>query len=383
MRFNSLLNQIKQEGRNIIFVSTVFLIALGSPIFYGFFYAYPYMNQIPREIPVAVIDYDKTGMSREFLQMLDSTPNIRIASRPQSTEEALSLFSEWKAFALIVIPEKFQSNILRGEPATISYHSDGSYLIYYSQTYAAVQAVAATMSAGIKISRLESLGVPASAASAGYSSVSINTYGLFNPTSGYATYVMAGVFMLIMHQLTLVMISMSMVSAYSKGVTPVAKPFTELWAKVFVFMFILVMQTLFMFGIVLPLFNIAFFGKIFDLILFLFPFYLAVIFLGITLGSLFKNPETTVIYIAVTSIPLLFISGFSWPVYQLPGFLQVIRLIFPTSHGVAGMVRIYREGATISNVHENVVALWILAFVFFFTALYRLRVLAKKRASQG
>jgi ABC-2 type transport system permease protein len=212
--------------------------------------------------------------------------------------------------------------------------------------------------------------VPYYAAREGRTSAVLNATALFNPAGGYATYVLPAVFLLICHQLIIIGISTTMAQ---ERVAASISPLTRLCAKTAVYMLIMVLQLLFLYAVVLPLFKIPFAGALGDILLFLFPFCLAVIFLGIILGSFVKVSETVLPYVAVTSIPLLFMSGFSWLPTSMPWFIQKLRLIFPSTHGIEGVVRIYRQGATLADVLPSVAALWAMTLFFFIVALFRLR----------
>ena len=46
-------------------------------------------------------------------------------------------------------------------------------------------------------------------------------------------------------------------------------------------------------------------------------------------------------FIVVSSLPLFFMSGAIWPNYQMPFFIQVLRLFVPLSYGIQGMTRLF------------------------------------------
>ena len=51
-----------------------------------------------------------------------------------------------------------------------------------------------------------------------------------------------------------------------------------------------------------------------------------------------------------TSVPLLFISGISWPGAAIPPFWKYVSYIFPSTFGINGFVKINNMGATLSEV---------------------------------
>jgi ABC-2 type transport system permease protein len=51
-----------------------------------------------------------------------------------------------------------------------------------------------------------------------------------------------------------------------------------------------------------------------------------------------------------TALPMAFVSGFSWPVEALPGPLQVLRWVFPSTAGIQASIRLNQMGAPLHDV---------------------------------
>lgn len=69
-----------------------------------------------------------------------------------------------------------------------------------------------------------------------------------------------------------------------------------------------------------------------------------------------------------TSLPLLFISGISWPGVAVPDFWKYVSWLAPSTFGINGFVRINTMGALLEDVAFEYVGLWIQAGVYFLTA---------------
>ena len=82
-----------------------------------------------------------------------------------------------------------------------------------------------------------------------------------------------------------------------------------------------------------------------------------------------------------TSVPLLFISGISWPGAAIPPFWKYVSYIFPSTFGINGFVKINNMGATLSEVAFEYKALWIQAGVYFLTTcwVYRWQILMSRK----
>ena len=94
-----------------------------------------------------------------------------------------------------------------------------------------------------------------------------------------------------------------------------------------------------------------------------------------------RNRETCMLIFVFTSVPLLFISGISWPGAAIPPFWKYVSYIFPSTFGINGFVKINNMGATLSEVAFEYKALWIQAGVYFLTTcwVYRWQILMSRK----
>ena len=83
------------------------------------------------------------------------------------------------------------------------------------------------------------------------------------------------------------------------------------------------------------------------------------------------------------SIPLLFLSGASWPQSNIPGFWQGVSWLFPSTFGIRAYIRMNTMGGTLSDVLLEYRVLWLLVFAYFLVAclVYRYQIrLARRHA---
>ena len=106
------------------------------------------------------------------------------------------------------------------------------------------------------------------------------------------------------------------------------------------------------------------------------PYLLACIFFSMTISTLVHHRENVMLLVVFSSVPLLFMSGVSWPQNNIPAFWQGVSWIFPSTFGIRGFVRMNSMGATLANVATEYRALWIQAVVYFILAhqAYRFQI---------
>ena len=145
--------------------------------------------------------------------------------------------------------------------------------------------------------------------------------------------------------------------------------FSPIFAGGVLFYFIIeIFNTAFLTLFIPYLFNLNQIIHIGTLAAFVLPYILACIFFSILLGTLVRNREVTMLLFVFTSVPLLFISGISWPGAAVPGFWKAVSYIFPSTFAINGFVRINAEYATLDDVRFEHLMLWIQCLVYLVLA---------------
>ena len=131
-----------------------------------------------------------------------------------------------------------------------------------------------------------------------------------------------------------------------------------------------------------------------DLVALMVPYLLACTFFGLTVSCLVHYRENVMLLMVFLSLPLLFMSGVSWPQSNIPGYWQGVSWLFPSTFGIRAFVRMNTMGGVLSDVVTEIRCLWIQAAAYFGTAclvygfqvrltrrhaMERLEVLRKKR----
>jgi ABC-2 type transport system permease protein len=111
-------------------------------------------------------------------------------------------------------------------------------------------------------------------------------------------------------------------------------------------------------------------------------FTLATSFMAQAAGAWFKHPETPTLIFLGTSLPQLFLAGFSWPREAIPEQVQAAGYIFPSDFAIDGLVRIGQLGASLWEVLRDWRGLWLLTTIYFALAVIS-AFFAKRRQAHG
>ena len=372
------------EVRLIVFDSGVFGLIVLAPLIYGLFYPQPYLGQLLRQLPIAVVDEDHTELSRDFIQDLNADEALRVVAGPASLVEARAALARRQVFAIVDIPEETERDVLKGDRARIAAYVDSAYFLMYSRVLEGISGAA--QAAGLEIAthgaRID--GSVAHAALIRSSPVELLTEPLYNPTGGYASYVVPAAFVLILQQ-TLFMGAATVGGvAFETGGSMARRRRADVRALIGQALahLCLAMPGLALYLIILPrVYGFSTLGSPLDLLLMAIPFVLSVSFLAQLVASGFKRRESAVLVFIATSLPLFFMVGVSWPVEALPNALREASRIFPSTSAIDGLVRINQMGATLHDVSRDWMTLWILTGVYAVLAILMTKLFNRGEAA--
>lgn len=382
----SFWNTFSTEWKSIKSDKAVISTFLSVAIIILVVYTYIYSNQVVKEVPVAVINQDATKMSRDYIAMLDATEGTKAIYSFTDLQEAKRAYYSKKIQGIVIIPKDFERNIKSGKQVAITTFSDASNMVFYKRILGDVTTINGYFSAGIFIKKEMSKGVFIAKAKENYTPIQAISTSLFNTTAGYATYMIPMLTALIVQLVLLMGIGILSGSRresvtthtnfprllHKGGTIPVLLAKACLYTAIF--MVIIPIQV----GIVYTLFAIPVKSSLFLIYVFIIPYVFSVVFLGITISSLFKRREDSIVFLVLLSIPSLMLSGLSFPKESFSEFYQLISKIIPSTPGINGFVKLTQMEASFLEVIYEWHHLWILTAVYFVLAAISLKIRALK-----
>ena len=366
----------RDHGVMVFFI----LLTLAYPVVY----TYIYSNEVVRKVPVAVVDHAASPVSREFVRLWEASPNVEVVARCTDLEEARHLMHRKEIYGILELPEDFSKRINRGEQAHAGLYCDMAALLNYKALLQATSDVAVLTNAKIQVEGLPYASKIQQEITA--APVEIREVKMFNPQSGFTSFIIPAVLILVIQQSLLLGAGTITGTLRDKhrALVPRDSHYRHAWSIVagrgcayLPVYFVMAYWVLF---VVPRLFGMTQIGVKADLLLFLFPFLLACIFLAIACSFLCREREYAFLIFVFTSVPLMFISGISWPREGIPEYWLTLAKIFPSTHGIDGFVKINNMGATLPEVLPEYASLWFLAAVYFGLAcfLYRKEIVKRK-----
>lgn len=363
-----------REIGNIFRDKGIMIFILFVPLVYPLLYSYVYTNEVVRDVPAAVVDESNSPLSREFLRKIDASPDVAVKAYCHNMEQAREMVRRGDVYGIIQIPESFVRDLTRGEQTHVGLFCDMSSMLYYKALLVTATNVSLEMNKDIKVN----LHIPATTDRQSEISrmpVDYDYVPLYNSQSGFAAFLIPPVLMLIIQQTLLLGIGMSAGNSrerHNGSVIPLHRwyknPVHIVIGKALPYFMLYMVLALYMFTVVTNLFTLPRLGHYATYIAFIIPYLLACIFLAMVLSSFIYRREDSILLLVFLSVPLLFLSGLSWPLPSMPAFWKYVSYLFPSTFGMNGYVRITSMGASLSDIRTEYMALWLQAGIYFLFA---------------
>jgi ABC-2 type transport system permease protein len=365
------------EWRRVLSIRGAFMLLVLGPLVYGIYYPQPYLNQIVRKVPIAVVDNDLTELSRSIVQTLDASGAVSVVVQAETLAEARKALDRGEAFAVVGIPPDTERDVLKGNTAHLPIYADATYLFIFRSMASGIAIAINTLSSDLAAGGGRTDGSLLKAALASTSPAEILLQPIFNPVGGYASYIVPAAFVLILQQMLLIGASMLTVMAPPQLA---GRAFATVLGRGVAHLTIY-LPAIALYFIVLPRFyGFSTLGHPLQLFALASLFTLATSFMGQAAGSWFKHPETPTLIFLGTSLPQFFLAGFSWPHEAIPTPVLKAGYIFPSDFAIDGMVRIDQLGATLWEVVRDWRGLWVLSIVYFALAVMSAALVKRRRA---
>ena len=363
------------EWRRVLATRGAFSLLVLAPLVYGFYYPQPYLNQILRKIPIAVVDNDQSELSRRIVETLDASGAVAVTVRTRTLAEARAALDRGDAFAVVGIPPGTERDVLKGVTVHIPVYADATYLFIFRSMSSGISVAINTLTTELAARGARTDGSLVKAALAASSPADILLQPIFNPVGGYASYIVPAAFVLILQQTLLIGAAMLTSTALAQAGGVLAGVFGRGIAHLTIYL-----PALALYLIVLPRFyGFSALGNSMQLFALASLFLLATSFLGQAAGAWFKRPETPTLIFLATSLPQFFMTGFAWPREGIPHAAITAGRVFPADFAIDGIVRINQLGANLWEVARDWRGLWGLAIGYFALAVISIFISKRRR----
>ncbi|MCH1924101.1 ABC transporter permease [Shewanella sp. C32] len=347
------------------------LTLFGGVLFYAVLYPLPYIHDVATEQSVAVVDLDNSSLSRQMIRYADASPQVKIVARAGSVDEARAMIDQNQAKGLLVIPANFRHDLLRGQQVTLSFAGDASYFLIYSAIVQGLTTAGLDVGSQLQLQGLLANGTLPAAAARQVAPVALNDVAVFNQGLGYPAYVIPGLFLLILHQT--LFIGMGILGAgqwRQTGYWQQFSPLTTVCLRMASFSVIYAFLSAFYIGWCYYYYDVGRQASLGQVLLLMLPFLLATAAAGMAFSTLFVRRELPTQVMLLSSMPILFVAGFVWPLSIIPAPLVWLSQLVPAVPGMMAMLQLNQMGASWSQVLPLWLQLWGLCGLYLLLAVW-------------
>ena len=327
-----------------------------------------------RNIPLVVLDQDKSPASRTLLESFRAADYFRQAFDVNSESELRNLIDSGSARAGIIIPPDYSSRLAAGRPAQVAFIIDGSDPAIAGTTLAAATLIGQARATALSVERLAARGLAVAAAPA----IEVRTRVWYNPDLIAAYYMIPAVVGLILQFLTVILTATAIVRERERGtieqliVTPL-RASELIVGKLAPYVLIAFIDTIEILAGGVLLFGVPINGSLPLLLVLSGLFLISNLGVGLLISTITSTQQEAIIVAIFYNLPSIFLSGFIYPVAAMPRVLQFVSLAIPLRYYLIVVRGIVLKGVGMPALWPEVIALSIFAVVVITSAATRFK----------
>lgn len=313
-------------------------------------------------IPLVVVDEDHSVESRALVQHFSSGDLFHVVDFIEDPADVDAHFRRNQASAAIVIPRGYAKGLVRLDGATLQLIADGSdnNSTAISIGYATAMVNAATLA-------------NAPAALTPPLRLQVSARALFNPQLKSAIFIVPGLIALIPAMVAVMMTALTVAREFERGSmeqlfsTPVGRVEIVL-GKLLPYLVLGLIQVALIVVVGVLLFGVPFEGSLLVLLGVSTVFLMAVLMQGLVISIVTRSQVlASQVALITTLLPTLLLSGFIFPLENMPLPLRVLATILPSSHFMWSLRAIVLRGNGWAEVALPTLA--VFAYFCFMTAV--------------
>ena len=368
---------LKREFRLFWSNKVLRLLFIGAPILYGVLLGYVYGKGKVTDLPIIVIDQDRSELSSKAIQMFEDNEVLHIASILYDQNNLSQIAIEKEATCVVIIPKDFEKMTLTKKYPEITTIVNTSNVLTANYASTAIQVCLGTLKAGVQIETLRKQGVPENLLASQYEPFKTTFIKKYNRSTNYMYFLWPGVLATVLQQVLLLGLALSFASEFENGtfkdlVKRCPSILNLLAVKIIPYM-IMSFGIWIIYWLFTLWFRLPFYENLLPLTFIAGIFVLSVSFIGILVSILVPSQLKATEILMVIATPSFILSGFTWPLSQMPQAVQAIANVIPLTHFLKAFRILIIENGTFSQTTKpiwNMVIIGTVCFIAAYFALY-------------
>ena len=361
MNLTRLLALMRKETLQIVRDRRTLALVFIMPIMQLLLLGYAATSDV-RNIPLAVLDQDKSPASRTLLDSFRTADYFREAFDVNSENELRGLIDSGRARTGLIIPPDYSSRLAAGQPAQVAFIIDGSDPTIAGTALAAATLIGQARATALTVERLAARGMAVTAAPA----IEVRARVWYNPDLISAYYMIPALVGLILQFLTVILTATAIVRERERGTIEqlIVTPLTAaelIVGKLAPYVVIAFIDTLLILAGGVLLFGVPINGSLPLLLLLSGLFLISNLGVGLLISTATSTQQEAIIMAIFYNLPSMFLSGFIYPVAAMPRVLQFISYAIPLRYFLIVVRGIVLKAVGVRELWPEVIALSIFA----------------------
>jgi ABC-2 type transport system permease protein len=357
-----LVKEFIQLKRDRVSFAMIIMVPLIQLLLFG--YA---INTNPRHLPTAVLLQENSDLGRSILAALKNTDYFNVIERPRSEAELDEMLASGKILFGIEIPRNFERSVRRGDKPAMLIVADATDPVAAS---AAVSALGQVVQTALTHDR----GLP----DAGTPAFEIRTHQRYNPAGLTQLNIVPGLVGTILTMTMLIFTALSVTREIERGTMEnlLAMPITPveiMLGKIIPYIIVGFVQAAMIIGIGVLLFGVPILGNLFALAGLSTLFIATNLSIGYTFSTIAQNQLQAMQMSIMFFLPNILLSGFMFPFAGMPTWARWIGECLPLTHYLRIVRSIMLKGSSLTDLHYDAAALFVLMLVAMTIAVTRFR----------
>lgn len=333
-----------KEVKHIFRDKRTLLVLFGIPIAQLLIFGYAVRNEIS-DVDIAVLDKSKDNITRELTDKLVSSPYFHLACYLDSDDEIEHIFQSGVAKQAIVFESGFADRLSREGVASIQLINDASN----PNMATMMNSYSSAIIMDYAIQRFQSKQI-----------ITTEVKMLFNPELKSSNMFVPGLVTLILMLISALMTSISITREKETGsmevllVSPLS-PAVIILGKVIPYIVLAVFNALSVLVLAIIVFGMPFVGSVGVFSLLTFLYIIAALALGLLISTVTNTQQIAMMICLIgLLLPTMLLSGFIYPIENMPSWLQYVTQIFPATYFLRAIKGVMLKGAGIEYVWKEI-----------------------------
>ena len=325
------------------------------------------INTTPRDLPTAVLLQEHNDLTRSILAAFQNTRYFKVTAQPRNEEELDRLLASGSVLFAVEIPVGFERAVRRGDKPAMLVSADATDPVAAGSALSALGQVVQT---ALRHDRAvpDSMALP----------FEIRTHARYNPAGETQLNIVPGLVGTILTMTMLIFTALSVTREIERGTMeallsmPIT-PFQIMLGKIVPYVLVGFIQAAMILGIGIGLFGVPLLGSLSVLAGLSTLFIATNLSIGYTFSTIAKNQLQAMQMSIMYFLPNILLSGFMFPFAGMPAWAQWFGETLPLTHYLRIVRGIMLKGASLSDLHYDAAAMFVLMLVAMGLAVARFR----------